>query len=429
MNTERETAPRRKLSDARLRTLTQPGKYADGDVPGLYLEVKKPQKSGKPGSKLWRVKYRLDGKENRFAIGAYPAIGLKEARELAWAAKREIANAVSPRQAKLAKIDAQHLSEARTFEYVAEQWLQLKAPDLVEKSLAGFKGALANHVYPVIGQRPVSDIRLEHISQIITSLKSQGSMAMAKRVRTIIRSVLGFAEGRGWVERNVALSNSEELKIRHVVNSNPAIEKPDDLGMFMRRLDDLNDNSVSMALRLLVMLPVRPGELAVMRWEDIDLTGADWRFIVGKTRHLSKTKHIVPLPTQAVAILRRMQKHAVLDDQGKGWVFVSPVYPAHPINPTSLLKALQRMWQEHDITAHGFRATYRTIAHERLGIDPVVLELSLSHRMPGALGAVYARAQLLEQRREAAQQWADYLDLLKQKVLDRYSDQFAGNSD
>ena len=97
------------------------------------------QKSGKPGSKLGRVKYRLDDKENRFAIGAYPAIGLKEARELAWAAKREIANAVSPRQAKLAKIDAQHLSEARTFEYVAEQWLQLKAPDLVEKSLAASK--------------------------------------------------------------------------------------------------------------------------------------------------------------------------------------------------------------------------------------------------------------------------------------------------
>ena len=427
MSINTSSTPPRRLSDARLRNLSKPGKYFDGEVPGLYLEVYKPQKNGKPGSKLWRIKYRLNKKENRFSLGAYPAVGLKDARELARAAQKDVANAISPRQAMIVKIENQLLTQARTFEYVAEQWLQLKAPDLVEKSLAGFKGALANHVYPVIGQRPVSDIWLEHISQIITSLKSEGSMA--KRVRTIIRSVLGFAEGRGWVERNVALSNSEELKIRHVVNSNPAIEKPDDLGMFMRHLDDLNDNSVSMALRLLVMLPVKPGELAVMRWEDIDLTGADWRFIVSKTRHLSKTKHIVPLPTQAVAILKRMQKHAVLDDQGKGWVFVSPVYPAHPINPTSLLKALQRMWQEHDITAHGFRATYRTIAHERLGIDHVVLELSLSHRMPGALGAVYARAQLLEQRREAAQQWADYLDLLKQKALDRYSDQFAGNSD
>lgn len=135
-------------------------------------------------------------------------------------------------------------------------------------------------------------------------------MAMARRVRPIIRSVMGFAEGRRWVERNVALSNIDELKIRHVVTSNPAIERPADLGRFLLRLDDCNEGSV----------------------------------------------------------------------------------------------------------AHGFRATYRTIAHEHLGIDPIVLELSLSHRMPGALGAVYARAQLLVQRREAAQQWADYLDQLRQNA-------------
>lgn len=81
-----------------------------------------------------------------------------------------------------------------------------------------------------------------------------------------------------------------------------------------------------------------------------------------------------------------------------------------------MLKSFQRIWPEYDITAHGFRATYRTIAHEHLGIDPIVLELSLSHRMPGALGAVYARAQLLVQRREAAQQWADYLDQLRKNA-------------
>jgi integrase len=100
-------------------------------------------------------------------------------------------------------------------------------------------------------------------------------MAMARRVRTIIRAVLGFAEGRGWVERNVALSNIEELKIRHVVTSNPAIERPADLGRFLLRLDDCNDGSAAYAMRLLIMLPVRPGELVQMRWEDVDLVGAD----------------------------------------------------------------------------------------------------------------------------------------------------------
>lgn len=409
----------RKLSDAYLRALTEPGKYTDGEVPGLYLEVRASRKVGKPVSKHWRLKYRLHGKENRYSIGAYPTVGLKAARESALAARRDIANHIAPLKAKTAKIEAQLLNEARTFEYVAEQWLTFKSGDLVSKSLAGFRGALSNHVFPAIGKKPVNEIKLEHIGSILTTLRRQGTMAMAKRVRTIIRAVLGFAEGRGWVDRNVALSNIEELKVRHVVTSNPAIEKPADLGRFLLRLDECSLSAVSTAMRLLVMLPVRPGELATMRWEDVDLVGADWRYIVGKTKHLDKSKHIVPLPDQALVLLRELWRARVVDDQGKGWVFTSPVYPGRPINPTSMLKSFQRIWPEYNITAHGFRATYRTIAHEHLAIDPIVLELSLSHRMPGALGAVYARAQLLSQRREAAQLWADYLDQLrKNSALD-----------
>lgn len=160
-----------------------------------------------------------------------------------------------------------------------------------------------------------------------------------------------------------------------------------------------------------------------MRWEDIDLVSADWRYVVGKTQHLSKTKHIVPLPTQALTILRDFHKRAVVDDQDKGWVFLSPVYPGRPINATSLLKALQRMWHEHEITAHGFRAIYRIIAHERLGVDPIVLELSLSHKMPGALGAVYARAQLLDQRRDFEQVHLDgVLDRIRVPFLVTHSE-------
>lgn len=410
---EKLPVSRRKLSDAYIRAVAEPGKYTDGEVPGLYLEVRASRKPGKPVSKHWRLKYRLHGRENRFSIGAYPEVGLKAAREAALSARRDIANHIAPLKAKTAKIEAQLLNEERTFEYVAEQWLTFKSAELVSKSLAGFRGALSNHVHPVIGKKPVTEIKLEHIASILTTLRRQGSMAMAKRVRTIIRAVLGFAEGRGWLDRNVALSNIEELKVRHVVTSNPAIEKPADLGRLVLRLEECSLSAVSAAMRLLVMLPVRPGELATMRWEDVDLVGADWRYIVGKTKHLDKSKHIVPLPDQALVLLRDLFQTRVVDGQGKGWVFSSPVYPGRPINPTSMLKSFQRIWPEYTITAHGFRATYRTIAHEHLGIDPIVLELSLSHRMPGALGAVYARAQLLGQRREAAQMWADYLDQLR----------------
>ncbi|WAH55533.1 integrase arm-type DNA-binding domain-containing protein [Pseudomonas silvicola] len=407
---------RRKLSDAFVRSVDQSGKYADGEVPGLFLQVKTSLKAGKPASKYWRLKYRLHGKENLFAVGRYPDIGLKEARDIARAARRDVANHIAPLKAKTAKLEAQLLNEARTFRYVAEQWLNFKSAELVTKSVSGFTGALKNHVLPRIGDKPVSEIKLEHITAILTELRRQRIMAMARRVRTIIRAVLGFAEGRGWVERNVALSNIEELKIRHVVTSNPAIERPADLGRFLLRLDERSTGAVAAAMRLLVMLPVRPGELVRMRWEDVDLVGADWRYVVSKTKHLDRSKHIVPLPEQALVLLRELRKTRVVDDEGNGWVFDSPVYPGRPINPTSMLKSFQKIWPEYDITAHGFRATYRTIAHEHLGIDPIVLELSLSHRMPGALGAVYARAQLLVQRREAAQQWADYLDRLRKNA-------------
>jgi len=399
--------PKKPLSDTRLRSLTEPGRYTDGTVPGLYLEV------SKAGGKLWRLKYRLHGKENVYAIGAYPAIGLKKARELAQEARTDIANGISPLKAKKAKIEAKRLVEDRTFQFVAEEWLKGKAPKLVEKSFAGFNGALANHIYPVLGKMPVTDIKLEHISATLTKLTSQGNMAMARRCRTIVRGVLGFAHGRGWIPQNPAISTSDELKIQHAVTSAAALEKPEDLSRYLHLLDALGEESVPQALRLLALIPARPGELVAMRWEDVDLKGADWRYVISKTKHLNTEKHIAVLPTQALDILRAMHESRVVNAKGEGWVFRSPVHPGEPINPTSLLKAAQRLWPGGKISAHGFRSTFRTLAHEVLEIDFVVLELMLSHKMPGPHGATYARAKLLKQRREAAQAWADYLDQLR----------------
>lgn len=162
------------------------------------MEVRASSKAGKPPSKFWRLKYRLHGKENRFSIGAYPDIGLKEARDIARGARRDVANHIAPLKAKTAKIEAQLLNEERSFEYVAKQWLTFKSAELVTKSISGFSGALSNHILPAIGNKPVSEIKLEHITTIITELRRQRimamamAMAMARRVRTIIRSILGL---------------------------------------------------------------------------------------------------------------------------------------------------------------------------------------------------------------------------------------------
>ena len=171
MPSENAVVFKRKLNDAFIRSLTEPGKHADGEVPGLYLEVRASSKVGKAPSKFWRLKYRLHGKENRFSIGAYPDIGLKEARDITRSARRDVANHIAPLKARTAKIEAQLLNEERTFEYVAKQWLAFKSAELVTKSISGFNGALNNHIFPAIGKKPVSEIKLEHITTIITELR------------------------------------------------------------------------------------------------------------------------------------------------------------------------------------------------------------------------------------------------------------------
>ena len=132
---------------------------------------------------------------NRFSIGAYPDIGLKEARDIARGARRDVANHTAPLKAKTAKIEAQLLNEERTFAYVAEQWLAFKSAELVTKSISGFTGALNNHILPAIGKKPITEIKLEHITTIITELRRQRTLAMARRVRTRVVD----EEGKGWV--------------------------------------------------------------------------------------------------------------------------------------------------------------------------------------------------------------------------------------
>ncbi|MDH4557972.1 DUF4102 domain-containing protein [Pseudomonas sp. BN417] len=399
------------LTDAKIGKLSEPGKkHSDGTVGGLYLEVTK------AGNRLWRLKYRMDGAEGRYAIGAWPEIGVTEARRIATEARAGIARGVKPVDARNAQKAAQEAEKARTFRAVAEQWLGRERGRLVERSITGFEQALTKHVYPALGDMQVATIRLEHIAGVIRKLEAEGITSMAKRVRTIIRAVLGYAQGLGWVESNAADVRGGALRIEHRTESYAALETPDELQRFLCTLYAAEDSVVTRALKLLFILAPRPGELATMRWEDLsdlDAESPEWRYTPGKTAHRERGKHVVPLPPQAVEILRAQHSQRVVDSKGRGWVFPSPRRPGLPLTGDSLLKAIRRLGFES--TAHGARACFRSIAHEHLGADWVVLELHLSHRMPGPLGAAYARAQLLPQRREVVQRWACYLDELRAK--------------
>jgi integrase len=388
-----------KLTDTGVKALAAPGKYFDGE--GLYLEVTA------AGSKLWRLKYRLHGKENRFAVGAYPSISLKSARDRAKAARQSIANGVAPLTAKRKATATQRAEQARTFQLVADDFMAHKRNELAQQTLSGYNGALKNHILPTLAKIPVAELTRQHMKDLVGRLEKSPSMA-AYALR-LAKTILDRAVDDGYVTANVAAGRG--ILPKRKATSFAAITDPAELKKLLILLDEYKgQGAVMSALRLLTMLPARPSEMATMRWGDVDLDAAEWRYTVSKTG----SPHIVPLPVQAVAILKGLQDSRI-PSKGEGWVFPSPRNVAAPILPRALLAGLtDRLgYQPGTITTHGFRSTFRTIAHEVLDIDFVVLELMLSHKMPGPLGSTYARAQLLRQRKEAAQKWADYLDSLR----------------
>ncbi|MNF70591.1 putative prophage CPS-53 integrase [compost metagenome] len=409
-------------NDEVIKQLTEAGRYPEGDIKGLYLQVS-------ATSKLWRFKYRLFGVEGLYAVGKWPDINHAKACELAQEARTSVANGIAPLKTKMARLEALRLQESWTFKKVAEEWLEFNS-GLAPKTLSGHRGVLKNHLLPVVGELPVADITFSHVKAVLNRLAS--STIMASYSLRLMRMVLDYAMNNlELLKENVAAGRKSLLK-KHKTTHHAALETPKELSEFLRRLNDYaayNDPVIS-ALWLLVMLPVRPAELTDMKWEQVDLdTTFEWRYTVSKTGQA----HIVPLPTQAVAQLRALREHSLwLGRKGAtaappfgktaasesveptGWVFPSSGKFGRPISADTLLVRIRTGlgYARGTVSSHGFRTTFRSLGHGVLKLDPIVMELCLGHQMPGALGATYARAQLLDQRREAMQEWANYVEEL-----------------
>lgn len=408
-------------NDEVIKQLTEAGRHPEGAIKGLYLQVTA------TSSKLWRFKYRLFGVEGLYAIGKWPDINHAKACELAQEARTSVANGIAPLKTKMARLEALRLQESWTFKKVAEEWLEFNS-GLASKTLSGHRGVLKNHLYPVLDELPVADIKFIHVKAVLNRLAT--SPTMASYSLRLMRVILDYAMNNlELVKENVAAGRKSLVK-KHKTAHHAALETPKELSEFLRRLNNFvayNDPVIS-ALWLLVLLPVRPAELTDMRWEQVDLdTTFEWRYTVSKTGQA----HIVPLPTQAVAQLRALREYSLWlarkgataappfgkptageNAEPTGWVFPSAGRFGRPIAADTLLVRIRTGlgYERGTITSHGFRSTFRSLSHEVLKLDPIVLELSLGHRMPGALSATYARTQLLDQRRLAMQKWADYVE-------------------
>lgn len=374
------------------------------DERGLYLLLR-PQ--GDRCGAWWRFKYRFQGKERGLSLGVYPDVKLKEARDKRDEARTLLAGGIDPSHQR--KIEKQ--SNALTFQAVAEEWLQLQSHSLAELTLAKARWLFGSHIFPEIGSEPIGAISAPLLLSALRKIEAKGANETAQRAKQKCSQVFRYAIATGRADRDP----TQDLRgaLAPVVTQNhAAITEPVRVGELLRAIDGYVGQSVThAALRIAPLVFVRPGELRAAEWAEFDLEAGQWR-IPGSRMKMGE-QHIVPLSTQAVAILRDLQ---ALTGRGK-YVFPSLRTMARPMSENTLNAALRRLgYSGDDMTAHGFRSTASTLLNEQ-GWHPDLIELQLAHAERNKVRGAYNKAQRIEERRRMMQAWADYLDGLRSGVI------------
>lgn len=390
------------LTDTIIRTAKPREKpYKIADEKGMFLYVTP------AGGKLWRLKYRFDGKEKLLSLGAYPEVSLKEARASREEARKLHAGKIDPSENRKVQKSARVARAANSFEVIAREWFsKYRAGWSVSHSERTLR-RLENDVFPWIGGRPIAEITAQEVLDVLRRIEGRGTLDTAHRAHQNCSQVFRYAVATGRAGRDPTPDLRGALpaaKGGHFA----AITEPTEVGALLRAIDGFKGTFiVQCALRLAPMLFVRPGELRQARWREFDLEKAEWKYQVTKT----KTDHLVPLASQAVKILREL--HALTGHTE--FVFPGARSNGRAMSDAAVNAALRRMGYDtqNEMTGHGFRAMARTVLHQEIGISPEIIEHQLAHRVPDTLGTAYNRTKFIKERRMMMQQWADYLDELK----------------
>ena len=377
--------------------------YRMFDGAGLYVEV------SPSGGKLWRMKYTFNGAEKRVSFGAFPAVSLADARIKRDEAKALLAKGVDPSLQK--QIDKKIKVEraGNTFDVVAKEWLKKQSPGWSAKYTNLVTKRLDLYAVPSLGALPVADIAAPAVLEALRKIESRGKHSTAKRVKQVIGMVMRYAVATGRAKFDPTPSLNGALTA-HVTKHHASVTDPKHVGEVLRMFDAFSgSHTVRVALHLAPLVFARPIELRMMRWEELDLDGKLWDLPRGRMK--MRESHLVPLSTQAVALIEEMKPHSGHLE----YVFPGGRDPKRPMSDAAINAALRRMGidTQEELTGHGFRAMARTMLRERLRFDSEVIECQLSHKKQGAHGGAYDRTKWLEERVVMMQAWADYLDKLK----------------
>ncbi len=391
------------LTDTAIRNAKPKEKpYKVTDAQGLYLLV------NPRGSKLWRVKYRMNGVERKLALGSYPEITLAEARAARDAARRQLAHAVDPNVAKRqARIEAS-IRASNSFATVAEELIDKKTREgLAEPTLEKMRW-FVKLLGPDIGKRPVTEITPQELLHELRKHERRGRLETANLLRSFASRVFRYAVATARAERDPAqllIGALTTAKVKHFA----AITDPNEFGALLRAIDDYQgDPSVMFALRLAPHVFQRPGELRQMEWAEIDFQKAVWKIPITKMK--MRQPHSVPLSRQTLAILNEMRS---LSGSGR-YVFPSIRTRARPISDNTINAALRRMgYSKEQMTAHGFRTSASSLLNESGKWNPDAIERALAHMVAGSVRRIYNQSAYWGERVAMAQWWSDFLDELR----------------
>ena len=295
---------------------------------------------------------------------------------------------------------------AATFEKVARDWLQVRRSEWSPKTLETVQNGLESNVFPHVGSMPITEVTEADVLAVFNRIQARGSGEMARRTLEVCGRIFAFA--------NVTPFNMKNWKERGLLPAvveghHAAIIDPEKFGQLLRDIDAYQGwISTKFALRLLPLVFTRPSELRLAEWREFDFARAQWD--IPASRMKMRQAHIVPLSRQALAILLELRKFS----GGGRLLFPSTRQKDKPISEAAMVTGIRRMdYTPEQHTAHGFRASARTLLDERLKVPPAYIEAQLAHKVPDTLGTSYNRTQHRESRQEMMQTWADYLDGLK----------------
>ncbi len=385
------------LTDTQLRNAKpadRPYKLTDGN--GLYLEVRP------NGSKLWRYRYRIGGKENLYAVGDYPSMSLVEARAEREAARKLVKQGIHPAHQRQTETLRRSIEAESTFQAVAETWIKENTQHWSDNYRRQVEQRLRGDVFPRIGALPIRSITPAHVKDVLKRVEKRGAPASAKLLKTWVGGVFRYAAGELLVETDPTwpLRNMIKApKTRHIAHL-----EAKDIPAFLRALDGVQaEHATKIAAKLLWLTLVRTVELRGAEWKEFDLDAGTW--LVPAERMKMREPHVVPLSAQALDLLKTLQ---ALTGRGR-YAFPGRKDREQPLTHEAIRDVFNRAGYAGKFTPHGVRSTFSTYYNEA-GVEHELIELTLAHAERNKVRGAYNHAKKLEQRRQLLQDWADLTD-------------------